>query len=241
VILKSLKIGLVAIFCLMGTSKVAMAEKFFQFHTTNLQFLAGQNYKLGKDSRALFTFEHANTFTYGDSFLFIDHTIDTGTYGEFSPRLSLGKMTGNDISIGFIKDLYVSSNFEFGKNIKTRFLIGGAVDLDIPGFVFFKVNVFRRNDPKLVGSTHQVTLAWLKPFQIGNADFVFEGFADFSGSEGVSSSNELIVPKLTYDLGKSFGNPGKISIGIEFSYWHNKFGLKGVTEAVPQFVAKWVF
>lgn len=235
-----LKIKLITFLGLMSFNGKVWAEKLIQFHTTNIEFLAGQNYKVGEADRAILTFEHANAHKYGDMFLFIDHTIDTGTYGEFSPRFSLSKMTGSSFRMGIIKDVSISTTYEFGKDI-SRFLYGAGVDLNIHGFNFLRVNFYQRNDPKLEGSTHQLTLAWNRPFKIGNANFLFEGFADFAGAEGTSASNELVVPRLMYDIGESWGKAGKLQVGIEFQYWHNKFGIKGVTEAAPQFIAKWIF
>ena len=235
-----LKICFVILICLWNLNQSAYAKNFFQFHTTNIQFLAGQNYKIGDNDRAILTLEHANSHKYGDTFLFIDHTINSETYGELSSRLSFSKMTGSSFKKGIIKDILISTNYEFGKNI-SRLLYGGAVDLNLPGFSFFMVNLYRRNDPELLGSTYQATIAWNRPFKIRNSNFLFEGFADFVGSEGTNQSNELIVPRLMYDIGESWGNPRRIQVGIEFQYWHNKFGIKGVTEVAPQFIAKWIF
>ena len=44
------------------------------------------------------------------------------------------------------------------------------------------------------------------------------------------------------DAGDVMGiDSNKFFLGVEYQYWHNKFGIDGVTESVPQLQAKWVF
>src|SRR5690606_7095982 len=70
------------------------------------------------------TFEHASGWSWGDMFLFVDHKWFNGHsgkdgrtyYGEFSPRLSLGKVTGKDLSFGPIKDVLISATYERGES-----------------------------------------------------------------------------------------------------------------------------
>src|SRR3546814_2823481 len=69
------------------------------------------------------TFEHASGWTWGDMFLFVDNKWYNGIsgsdghtyYGEFSPRLSLGKISGADLSFGPIKDVLISATYERGE------------------------------------------------------------------------------------------------------------------------------
>lgn len=57
------------------------------------------------------TFQHANGWRFGDNFLFFDTAMPHGGkadyYGEYYGNLSLGKITGVDLSIGPIKDVGV--------------------------------------------------------------------------------------------------------------------------------------
>ncbi|MFW0776556.1 MAG: hypothetical protein ACN2B6_02415 [Rickettsiales bacterium] len=224
----------------------ANGDGIISWHSTNIQLLRGHDYELGSQDRSLITFEHANGWTYGDFFMFVDYTFpddgDTAYYAEFSPRFSLGKITGRDFSYGIIKDILVSTAIEKPKYQKARYLYGGAIDLSLPGFDFFSNNLYVRDDPTLHGKTWQVTLAWKRPFTIGRTSWVTEGFADFAGAEGGARPNQLIVPRLLLDVG-ALTNIGenKVWVGMEYSYWHNKFGVDGKTESVPQLQMKWVF
>jgi len=233
-------------FCTLFVSLPATAD-VLQWHTSNIQVLRGLDYELGEEQLTIVTLEHANGWRYGDNFGFLDWTRSSNTgpstyYGEISPRFSLSKLSGKDLSNGLIKDVLISTTIEKPKNKQARYLYGAAIDLNIPAFKFFKFNAYVRDNPALSGRTWQITLAWNVPFKIGQTSILAEGFADFSGAEGGSKANQLIVPRLLVDIGKTIGiADNKLYMGVEWQYWHNKFGISGVTESVPQAQIKWVF
>ena len=54
--------------------------------------------------------------------------------------------------------------------------------------------------------------------------------------------SQLTQPRLLLDVGDLVWNKqGQFFAGIEYQYWHNKFGIDGVTESTPQAQIKWVF
>jgi nucleoside-specific outer membrane channel protein Tsx len=225
----------------------ARADGFIEWQSANIQLLKGWDYEVGKQERALVTLEYANRWTYGDLFMFIDGTRDDNgdskAFTEISPRISLSKITGHHFSYGIIKDVLISTTYEKGKRDTRAYLYGGAVDLDIPGFNFFKVNLYQRVNPNIEKETWQVTLVWKRPFSLGKYTFLAEGFADFAGDAGAAyRANQFIVPRLLVDAGNILGMENrKFWFGVEYSYWHNKFGIDGKTESLPQLQAKWVF
>lgn len=233
---------------LTSIANIAKAEdkKFFQWHSSNIQMLRGYDYEVGAEKRIIGTFEHAHGHRYGDFFMFVDYTWpengDSTYYTEISPRFSLSKITGNNFSYGIVKDVLFSTTIEKPKNQKPRYLYGGAVDLAIPNFSFFNINVYVRDDLSYSGNTWQVTVVWKRPFHIGNTSWVSEGFADFAGSEAGTRPNQFIVPRLLMDIGKHLNiQENKLWMGMEYSYWHNKFGIEGKIESLPQLQVKWVF
>lgn len=224
----------------------AYAGEFVKWHTSNIQLLRGHNFELGEEQRTIITLEHANGWLYGDNFGFLDLIYPDGEdstyYGEFSPRLSLSKITGRNFSYSIIKDILISTTFEKAKDQGPQYLYGGAVDLNLPGFKFFKTNVYVHDSTELDGQTWQITLAWNRPFEVGGVKFLAEGFADIQGEEGGSRPNQLIVPRFLIDIGDlARYESGKLMAGVEYSYWHNKLGNDGVTDSVPQAQVKWTF
>lgn len=226
----------------------ASANDFIEYHTTNIQILKGWNYKIGQENRAIATFEHFNRFKYGDFYMFADGTrYDQGKssgYGEISPRISLSKVLKKDFSNAIVKDYLFSTNLEKGKGDNKVYLYGGAVDFRVPGFSYFKTNLYIRDNPNIVHEqTWQLTFAFKRPFKIKNSEWVIEGFADFTGSEGSKyAANEHIVPRILMDIGSLTGHKkDTLFAGFEWEYWHNKFGQEGVTESNPQLQLKWKF
>ena len=225
------------------------AEKgFIEWHSTNIQGLMGSDYKLGEEDRKIITIEHANKWRYGDFYTFCDITYQDGksgetAYCEATPRVSLSKVTGKDMSFGIIKDVFIAGQIEKGEGGMERYNIGPAVNLDIPNFKFFKVNLFLRNNPDREDKTFQVYTAWNMPFHIGETKMLFEGFADIFGEEGGKTvPSQLLQPRVLVDVGDMvWEKPGKLFVGFEYQYWHNKFGVDGVTESLPQLQVKWVF
>ncbi len=218
---------------------------FFQWQSTNLQLLRGQNYEIGDKHRSIITLEHAHRHRFGDTFFFID-TIkpDQGKvsyYGELSPRLSTSSLFNTDLSKGMSQDVLFAFTLENPKNADTRYLYGASLDLNIPRFNFVSLSTYVRDDPQLDGKTWQLTLAWQRPFQFMDKNLVFEGFADLAGGEGGGVANQLTAPRLLIDIGELFSlEKNKIWIGIEYTYWHNKFGIDGITESLPQAQIKWL-
>lgn len=231
---------------LLVSSTPIRADDFFKFHAPNIQYLYGNNFELGPDERQIITLEYATAFKYGDFFAFSDLSFPNGGdfshYSEGILRLSLNKMTGSKLKLGPFSDLYLAGSLELPKGKDPRYLYGLSTDINIPGFKFLRFIAYIRDNPDLPGASHQFTAVWNLPFKIGGVSFLSEGVADFAGSEGPSNANQLVIPRLLVDTGDLlFEKPGKLFAGIELQYWHNKFGIEGITESVVQFQLKWNF
>ena len=234
-------------FFLLGAVTASFPTTAQAWNAFNVQYLYGSNYELEPEQVDILTLEWANGWTYGDNFVFVDITNfvqgDNTVYGEWSPRLSLSKITGKDFSIGLIQDVLLSGTVELGEGI-SNYLIGGAIDLAIPSFNFFQVNGYLRENSELSGSTWQVTVVWSADFEIGRARWNFAGFIDWAGSEGKSGTpayskrNFHAQPQLLLDLGHMLNRPGWLYAGVEWLYWDNRFGIPGITESVAQAMVK---
>ena len=206
--------------------------------------MRGWDYELGERQRTTLTLEHAHANRWGDLFAWIDGVKPDGEdfsyYGEISPRLSFLKMKGTERRTGLVKDVLLSTTFEKTKDQGPQYLYGLGLDLNLGSFRFFKLNAYIHDSTELDGETWQITAAWNRSFTVAGVELLCEGFADFQGSEGASSANQLIAPRLLFDFSRKLGQKNNsFLIGVEHQYWHNKFGRKGVTESVPQLQLKW--
>lgn len=237
-----------------------------EFATTNIQYLHGTNYAdfnpnggfSHDDESSIVTIEHFNVWKYGDNFIFVDITnpdregdgfgttgkTSGGFYAEISPRLSLGKILGKDLSWGLIQDVLFTSTLEIPESpVEQTWLYGAAVDLKLPGFQFFQVNWYIRNNQATgIDTGQQVTLAWGAPFKLGSVPLVFEGFFDYAWGEDPLKDNIITAPRLLVDVGELAGvGAGKLQAGVEYQIWRNKFGISGMDEDVAQAMIKWIW
>lgn len=256
-------ISLFAIAVLLSNSTLAA-----DWSDTEISLLRGTRFHDNGNNidiaKTIITLQHASGYKYGRNFFFVDmiksDSADNNAgevYVEYRHTLSISKIGDMDWSQLFIKDVgitgginYGSKNNTFGSNPK-GLLLGPTFDLNIPSFAFFNVDVLAYKDTgtfsgfgggRLCGdsnTTYWVTPAWKLPFSIGSAKFSFEGFIDIIGKHGNCVRQVLTQAQLRLDVGNHFGKPGAVFLGIEYQYWHNKFGIDGRRESLPQVLLTW--
>ncbi len=203
----------------------------------------GSGYPTNSEERTTLRFDYADSWLYGDNFLFLDNR-DIGRksvylYSEWHPRLSLSKLIKHKLTTGSIKDILIAGQINTGNNF-SAFLYGLGTDLSIPGFKWVKLNTYLRDNISISGKTYQITLAWDAPFTLFDKfKFEFGGFVDYAGKEGETKSNLLAVPQLMLDAGNLFNTPNILFAGFRYRYWHNAFALKGVNESIPELMVTW--
>jgi len=235
-----IKIFFILLFALPASS---YADDFFQWSANNIQLLRGNGFELGDSQRLTVTYEHVNGWRYGENFLFVDiverDDIGIEAYGEWYPRLSLGKMTNRDISFSIIKDFSIVGGINAGsepsRDPHKAYLLGGGIKLDVPYFDFLNLDVYAYKSDNVESYGFQITPFWKIPFNIGKVNFIFHGFVDYA-SEGATGGKAYILtqPQLLLDLKKTFGIKHNVFIGIEYTYWRNKFGINNVDEESAQ-------
>ena len=242
----------------------AFAQDNQGFSSWNVQILYGWTFQepgIAEDvPKNVFTFENTSAGRWWSSYLFVDvlrswSEADANAkevYGEWYPSLSLRKISGREPSKGFVRD--VSATLGLNTGVRTTgpspfvVLPGVTFDLNVRGFTFLSVGAFAYVDrgsfqgqpTGCQGTTYQITPAWSLPFNIGAAKLRFDGFADFIGSYANCEAMILWQPQLKLDLSELWGKPGQIYVGLEWAYWHNKYGISGLEDKVFQPVFVWV-
>lgn len=254
-------IGLAAALCLAHT---AHADDLLLWQDNSLSYLYGENFQRmnfnaeEQRTQTTFTFEHASGWAWGDLFYFLDyvradnlqsrgnfdngnfrqHEKDAFYYMEFSPRLSLSWLSGRQLAAGPIKDVFAAFTYEKGTGGPgpENYLYGLGLDWAIPGFTYFKSNLYRVkinnhvffNERDRNGYATQLTLTAAYPLSIGRQDFVIDGFVDWrapSREAGTQTSLGSSI-QIKWDAGKAlFGEGRRLYVGTELNLWHNKYGV----------------
>jgi nucleoside-specific outer membrane channel protein Tsx len=203
------------------------------FSTSNIQYLYGKFddnslFDTVNGGKSTVTAEHYRTFEYGDFFGFFDYAVaddrffygdnKTDLYFELSPRISLSKTTGNDLSFGFVKELYLALQYNrqiYKYDDYKAYLYGVGSDLSVKGFEVFSLNIYKVNK-MYFDNSYQLSLNYLSDHMF-DTPLVFEGFADWTKDEFLTQN------QLLYDLGKMTGlGDAKAYIGTEWHYYRVK-------------------
>ena len=232
-------------------SSTVHAERLWS--DASLSYLQGSDYEAGDPDRQVYTLELATGHSWGDSFSFVDRLLskngDRETYFEIGLRYKLEKLIGKKMQYGVISDISLAAQWESlaivtggFANAFDHYLYGVSLDWKILGFKYFKSTFYYRNR-ETGDNNEQLTLAWALPFNVGSANFVFDGFMDYSTNIGGDSKNSMnFTPQLKYDLGDGIGIGEKqLYLGVEYVYWQNKFNVDSFDESNPNFLLKWHF
>ena len=208
----------------------------------------------GNSDITVFTFEHVSGHNWGDAFFFIDRTDGSSdanngefksTYGEFSPRLSLSYLSNKKLAWGVISDVFIAATYEhstentnFSGASFDNYLVGVGASWNFIDKGYFNTNIYSAFNEK-TDNDYQLTTTWGMPFNFGNNHFMFDGFIDWSSSADDHSTEFHFNPQLRLDVGRYFDHEKFVEVGIEYSYWDNKYGIGALdTESVMSVLVK---
>ncbi|MGM8899306.1 MULTISPECIES: DUF5020 family protein [unclassified Psychrobacter] len=249
--IKPLTIAASAIIAIGAMSTSANAKRFFS--DTSISVLYGDNYKTGpagvKQEITTVTLEHASAFDWGGLFFFVDRlqgnedvsgSRSKDIYGEVAPKFKI-----SDYSNSFIKQVNLAGQYEFGTSEsgfeQDNFLVGIGADLNIPidGMKYASASIYHAfNDDTFSDADDQqitLTYGWEKN------NFVVDGYIDYSFNNDDKADQLHINPQIKYNLQDALGIDNRIEVGMEYSYWKNKFGFDGVDQSVPSALVKFHF
>lgn len=238
-IAKPLTCALVAIAAL-GAMSSSQAKVLFS--DTSISALYGTDYELvPQETLTTMTLEHASSHTWGGVFFFVDRhqgKEDAGgkefkeTYGELAPKLKLATYDNS-----FIKQVNLAGQYEFGSNSKgfsqDNYLVGIGADLNvpIPGMKYASASIYHAFNEN-TDDDQQITLTygWEKN------NFVVDGYVDYSFNNDDAKDQLHINPQLKYNLQEVLGIDNRLEVGMEYSYWKNKFGSDKTQNAASALV-----
>ena len=248
----------IALLVALTSLNTAQAD-WLEWSSSEIQYLHGESYRMPFNpkqvSMSTITVTHADGWSLGRNFFFMDTYISdagqpqqTSVYGEAYSYFSLGKLLGKDLSLGFFKDINATLGVNAGESFDSSqsgpriFLYGVTLDFNLPGFKMFTLDFLQHDQFETIpnGNSWQITPVWIFPFTIANTKWSIEGFADFIGKKNAGYAYNIITqPQLRLDIGDLWGEGGHFYMGIEYEYWHNKYGIQGLNESLPQILVLW--
>lgn len=238
---------LLAIVCAMGLGPVRAQN----LSTSEVQLHYGDGYRLGGNglatsARSTITFEYLSKREWGDVFGFLDLTRDydilndaterSTYYGELFIHLNASVFGLEMPEDSIIQTFGPSVGINKGEGV-TFGLYGGRLNLRVPGFRLFSLQafVFETHEDVFgrdLDATYQLTFSFNRPFEVGGQKFLLKGFTDIIGNRGQGVAGQtLIVPQFRWDIGHALGGEAnRVALGLEYFHFHNKFGVRGVTD-----------
>lgn len=226
------------------------------FSSSDLQAKYGWNYQqpgIAEDvPKNTLTFETTSAGRWWSSYLFVDAVRSWSdadanakeVYGEWYPALSIRKFSGKPRSTGVVRDVSVALGLNTGVRSTgtSPFVVlpGVKFDLKVPAFAFFSLGAYAYIDrgrfegqpTDCHSTTYQITPSWSLPFNVGDAKLKIDGFVDFIGSHANCEAQVLTQPRLALDLSGLWHKPGRVYVGVDYSFWHNKYGIAGLQDNV---------
>jgi len=224
------------------------SQSLIEWSTTNIQYMYGFNWNVGRNVVDTFTIEHTDSWRYGDNYFFMDvlnvveqeRRSSFNYYLEYHPRFSLSKMFGLHLAAGPIIDVLIENEFDFADGFFSH-STGIGFSLDVPHFTFADVNFMVRDNVDADSVTWYFGVDWEIPFMFLGLPLIYGGYVDVAGPEGTLVGTVFSDTQLLLDVGKFLHYESHLFIGIEFRYIHNQFYIDGADEYVPQPMVKWVF
>ena len=196
-------------------------------------------------------FKYGTTFVNID-FLQSDHNDPGGgiagnagaqeVYGVFRGTFDIGKITGAKLAMGPIRGYAITAGFDVntkndGYASKKRMAVfGPTVMLEVPGFLNLSALLFdESNAPAAIQRRYHyknhATFEADWGIAIGDLPLSFNGYAMFITAKGKDEFGAQTAPEshidadLMLDAGSLAGFSKKtFLVGVEYEYWHNKFG-----------------
>ena len=208
----------------------------------------------------IFTFDNTSSGDWWSSYLFVDvlrswSDADANAkevYGEWYPSVSLRGVSGRKAGEGLLRDVSLTIGLNTGVRSTGpspfAVLPGATFAFNVPGFTFVSLGAyayidrgrFQGQPSNCQATTYQITPSFSLPFYIGAAKMKLDGFVDFIGKHANCEAMVLTEPRLTMDLSRLWHKPGHVYVGVDWLYWHNKYGIKNLKDNLFLPVVIWV-
>jgi hypothetical protein len=207
----------------------------------------------GSDNEHLKTyqFEYFAGFKYGD--VYVDAEVfsgdnvggkGAGSFGGdsnfqnlfvFNPRLSLGKVSGHDLSFGPISDVSLIARYERASYADFRsYNHGMSFNFKVPGFAYVESGVLRRNTNFYRGEWLWRSVLMSNPLPVAGQKFHFNLLSLVNGTGG-NGTEVFLRPELLWELDAK----GSVQLGLRYELHRYKINGADYSRHSPNIMLKW--
>jgi len=207
----------------------------------------------GTDNEHLSTyqFEYFGGFKYGDVYVDAEvfHGKNVGGAGAgsfagnssfqqlmvFNPRLSLGKLSGRDLSFGPISDISLIARYERASYADFRsYNHGISFNFKVPGFAYFESGILRRNTNFYHGKWLWRSVLMSSALPVGSQKFHFNLLSLVNGT-GANGTEVFLRPELLWEL----DDKGAWQLGLRAEMHRYKVNGQNYSRHSPSLMLKW--
>jgi nucleoside-specific outer membrane channel protein Tsx len=165
-------------------------------------------------------------------------------YGEYYAHLSASRIGLPEVrGLNLVAGINAGNKYSDLKQRTRAYLLGASYDVKLgTASLNLMLATYSDHSRSRFGAPDYRTTYQFTPsgtFQLSD-DFSLSGYMDFIGSKGAGTASQIGTQiQLRYDLKALVGQPSRAFVGMEYQYFRNKFGVKGLNERVPQLLVVW--
>ncbi len=178
--------------------------------------------------------DFVNVFGAKNNSFLTERKDDDNFFIKLAPKLSMNALLKKDLSLGPVKEWFISSNFILGDNALWQDLIGVGADVDVPWLGRTSLNFYARYLQEDFGSTaesewdgFQISANWYKPFvkfKNGNS-LTYQGYFDYVFDANKITKGNAIDEKKVQE-GESFAKRSTTNFQTYQGVWYNRKKIK---------------
>ncbi|KGM28540.1 hypothetical protein C6H64_05380 [Photorhabdus luminescens] len=230
------KSGLPAMLLLLSAINQAQAGHFVNFQSIDTSLYMQFENRVDPQKTISPILEAFGDYSIGDMYVYSiwqnslqsDYQGDKSTYYyKVVPRVSLSKVTGNDISFGPVKDILFTQWIAKTKGIDYDYFPGISIDWQASWISWLRTIFYFENNAKGSWNDQRIHIDYGIPFNNSLGDFRVVGTFDYTlGLHGQPETIDF-KPELHYDLGKLLGHQsGHLWTGIVLNPIKNKYKIR---------------
>jgi len=128
-----------------------------------------------------------------------------------------------------VKSADINNEITHFSSTTTNTLLGLGIAWHSDFFSYLNTNFYYAKNEQQAND-YQLTVTFAKSFQLADLSFKTNGYLDWSSAAQDHKTSFHFSPQVLLDLGATFYRAKILYVGIEYSYWRNKYGLANIDD-----------